>query len=86
MSGRRRLSNTNSSFALQSDDDDDDFNDESIIETMNTSSRNGRRSSFGRVSIGKSPSNSSAENNRLAEMYKVVIKMSSENVTISYFI
>ena len=64
------------------DDDEDDSND------MNSSVHSGisrrrslggrRRSSFGSHSA-KSPG-SSAEQSRIAEMYKNVIKMSSENV------
>ena len=66
------------------DDDEDDSND------MNSSVHSGisrrrslggrRRSSFGSHS-SKSPG-SSAEQSRIAEMYKNVIKMSSENVRI----
>lgn len=85
MSGlKRRLSSNKGLLGLNVEDDDDE--DES--NDMNSSGYGGisrrrslggrRRSSFG-SHHSKSPG-SSAEQSRIAEMYKNVIKMSTENV------
>lgn len=92
-SSKRRLSQ--GSPALMALVDDDDIEQENEIDPMalvhaSGSSRHGRksispgsrrRSSFG--GLQKSPTKSSAEQARIAEMYKNVIKLSSENVSFS---
>lgn len=85
---KRRLSNNKGFLGQSAEDDDDD--DDNITHGMNSSGRGGisnrrslggrRRSSFGSHS-SKSPG-SSIEQSRIAEMYKNVIKMSSENVRL----
>ena len=86
---KRRLSN-NKGFLGQLAEEEDDDDDNNIKHGMNSGGRGGisnrrslggrRRSSFGSHS-SKSPG-SSVEQSRIAEMYRNVIKMSSENVRL----
>jgi hypothetical protein len=86
VSGQKRRISANKGFSdLPTHDHDDDDEDDS--NAMNFSAGISRRRSLGgrrRSSFGshnsKSPA-SSAEQSRIAEMYKNVIKMSSENVS-----
>jgi hypothetical protein len=83
----RRISGNKGFVGLpveDNDDDEDDSNDMSSVHSGISRRRSlggRRRSSFGSHS-SKSPG-SSAEQSRIAEMYKNVIKMSSENVRIT---
>jgi len=93
MSNRRRLSSGSSGLVgLTLEDENEDELDAIAIATSHGgslssfsgggSSRGGsrRRSSFGgSVTLSKSPQKNAAEQARIAEMYKTVIKLSSEN-------
>lgn len=85
---KRRLSNNNGFLGPSAEDNDDDDDDINTTQSITSGGRGGissrrslggrRRSSFGSHS-SRSPG-SSLEQSRIAEMYKNVIKMSSENV------
>ena len=80
---KRRISASKGTLAIpvEHDDDNDDFDNRSVASNGGSRRRSlggRRRSSFGSHS-SKTPV-SSAEQSRIAEMYKTVIKMSSENV------
>ena len=90
MSNKRRISGGKSFLSLaEVASDDDDENDDVFEGNLRSTGFHGvsrrtslggrRRSSFGSQNSSKSPI-SAAEQARIAEMYKTVIKMSSENV------
>ena len=85
MSDKRRLSHGSSVHDLHIEDDDFDIDDDFDVDKRksigSTSSRSSRRQSFGSaLSSARNAKNSAQEQNRIAEMYKTVIKLSSENV------
>ena len=76
-SAKRRLSGGRSNLALAIEDDDLDAEYASVPKILSSGRR---RSSFGGGLLGgTSPFKARPDQNRLAEMYKVIIKMSSEN-------
>ena len=87
---RRRLSSGSGMLKLCEDEnsDDDDMTVTSVgiqeksIYTFPKKANARRRSSFGGPNSSKNPINA-AEQARIAEMYKTVIQMSSENVRIT---
>lgn len=92
MSDKRRLSHGSSVHDLHCEDDDydldDDFHDESKSRRSigSTNSKSSRRQSFGSaLSSARNSKNSAQEQSRIADMYKMVIKLSSENVRIPLF-
>lgn len=83
---RRRLSSGSGMLKMCDDEnsDDDDLSigfQEKSIYTFPKKSNSRRRSSFGGQNSSKSPVNA-VEQARIADMYKTVIQMSSENVRI----
>ncbi len=89
MSTKRRLSSSKALVGLTLEDEDSqeqlEHDIERVVNDINIkkpskSSAGRRRSSFcGSLSTLKSPQKSALEQARIAEMYKTVIKMSSEN-------
>lgn len=82
---RRRLSSGSGMLKMCDDEnsDDDDLSigfQEKSIYTFPKKSNSRRRSSFGGQNSSKSPVNA-VEQARIADMYKTVIQMSSENVS-----
>jgi condensin complex subunit 2 len=76
--GKRRLSRGGQAIALEIEDDDILNAEFAPIPKGNSGGR--RRSSFGGGMLGsKSPVKSAVDQSRIADMYKVIIKMSSEN-------
>ena len=85
MSDKRRLSHGSSIHDLQIEDDDFEVDsialDDKRKSISSVSSRSSRRASFGSaLSSARNSKNSAQEQSRIAEMYKMVIKLSSENV------
>ena len=85
MSDKRRLSQGSSVLGLQIEDDEFDLGDvtgkESRKSSGSTTSRGSRRASFGSaLSSARNSKHSAQEQSRIADMYKMVIKLSSENV------
>jgi hypothetical protein len=81
---KRRLSSGSGLLSLCADDDSDDDDlsvtlQEKSIYTFPKKANSRRRSSFGGANSSKNPINA-VEQARIAEMYKTVIQMSSENV------
>jgi hypothetical protein len=87
---KRRLSSGSGLLSLCADDDSDDDDlsvtlQEKSIYTFPKKANSRRRSSFGGANSSKSPINA-VEQARIAEMYKTVIQMSSENVKTCFVI
>jgi len=88
MSDKRRFSQGSSVLGLAIDDDDFDLDDNvpgdgGRKSVSSTTSRSSRRASFGSaLSSARNSKNSAQEQTRIADMYKTVIKLSSENVCI----
>jgi hypothetical protein len=87
---KRRLSSGSGLLSLCADDDSDDDDlsvtlQEKSIYTFPKKANSRRRSSFGGANSSKSPINA-VEQARIAEMYKTVIQMSSENVRTSFVV
>ena len=90
MSDRRRLSAGSTVMGLAIEDEDFDLDDACLTtgggsdrrrSNTSTTSRSSRRASFGSaLSSARSAKNSQQEQSRIADMYKTVIKLSSENV------
>jgi hypothetical protein len=87
MASRRRLSHNSECF----DDSDEDEElmlqeEEQHQQQLMLKKVRSNRNSFGRMSISSNRSSmgeqSAEEQNRISEMYKTVIKMSSENVSL----
>jgi hypothetical protein len=87
MASRRRLSHNSECF-----DDSDEYEELMLQEEEQHQQQlmlkkvRSNRNSFGRMSISSNRSSmgeqSAEEQNRISEMYKTVIKMSSENVSL----
>ena len=85
MGDKRRLSSGSSIHDLQIEDDDLDFDDiapnDRRKSNSSTTSRGSRRVSFGNaLSSARNAKHSAQEQTRIAEMYKMVIKLSADNV------
>jgi hypothetical protein len=86
MSDKRRLSHGSSVHDLHCEDEDfdldDDFHDDKGRRSIgSTASKSSRRQSFGSaLSSARNSKNSAQEQSRIADMYKMVIKLSNENV------
>lgn len=81
MSDRRRLSQGSNVSGLTVEDDD--FELDNGGRDTRRSSLASRRASFGSaLSSARNSKNSQQEQSRIAEMYKLVIKLSSENVSV----
>ena len=89
MSDKRRLSHGSSIHDLQIEDDDfevDALMDDKRKSISSNASKSSRRASFGSaLSSARNSKNSAQEQNRIAEMYKMVIKLSSENVMFQLY-
>lgn len=91
MSDKRRISfGAGSIHDLQIEEDDFDVDDDVIDDRRksinSTTSRGSRRQSFGSaLSSARNAKNSAQEQGRIAEMYKMVIKLSNENVLFYYY-
>ncbi len=93
MADKRRLSSGSTVLGLVVEDEDFDIDDDCVSRAGNerrksnssTTSRGSRRASFGSaLSSARNAKNSQQEQTRIADMYKMVIKLSSENVRL-YF-
>jgi hypothetical protein len=88
MSAMRRLSNGSNYLGAFVDEEEQEFDAMSELASVCSSRRNSRndkrrssfRGSMASESNNRSPQKTAAEQQRIAEMYKVVIKMSAENV------
>ena len=68
-------------------DDDEVFQDSKRKSVGSTTSRSSRRQSFGSaLSSARNAKNSAQEQGRIADMYKMVIKLSSENVRVNHIL
>ena len=86
MGDKRRLSNGSSIHDLQIEDDDLEFDDtiqnDRRKSSSSSTSKSSRRQSFGNaLSSARNSKNSAAEQSRIADMYKMVIKLSADNVS-----
>lgn len=84
MASRRRLSHNNECLGELLEEDDEDDEEQRLL--MLRKVKSNRNSIGGRMSISSNRSSlgqeqSAEEQNRIAEMYKTVIKMSSEDVS-----
>lgn len=85
----RRLSNGSNFLGAFVDEEDSDMDMMSVSEAplSRRTSTNSRRSSFRSASgDGKSGHQTAMEQARISDMYKVVIKLSAENVSVYIFV